>query len=143
MVGAVLIDDADQKWIQVPQGNGLFVYNHGASIDNAGDDRWKWFQTGRGSGNLPSNAVNCMVKDKDGFIWLGTDKGIAIIQCPGDVFTANGCEAFQPIVQQDNFAGFLFENEDVRAIAVDAANRKWVGTRNGVWLISAVGEKVL
>lgn len=143
MVGAVLIDDADQKWIQVPQGNGLLVYNHGASIDNTADDRWKWFQTGRGSGNLPSNAVNCMVKDKDGFIWLGTDKGIAIIQCPGDVFTTNGCEAFQPVVQQDNFAGFLFENEDVRAIAVDAANRKWVGTRNGVWLISADGEKVL
>lgn len=143
MVGAVLIDDADQKWIQVPQGNGLFVYNHGSSIDNAGDDRWKWFQTGRGSGNLPSNVVNCMVKDKDGFIWLGTDKGIAVIQCPGEVFTTNGCEAFQPIVQQDNFAGFLFENEDVRSIAVDAANRKWVGTKNGVWLISADGEKVL
>jgi hypothetical protein len=143
MVGAVLIDDADQKWIQVPQGNGLLVYNHGASIDNTGDDRWKWFQTGRGSGNLPSNVVNCMVKDKDGFIWLGTDKGIAIIQCPADVFTTNGCEAFQPVVQQDNFAGFLFENEDVRAVAVDAANRKWVGTRNGVWLISADGEKVL
>ncbi len=143
MVGAVLIDDADQKWIQVPQGNGVFCYNHGASIDNAGDDRWKWLQAGRGNGNLPSNAVNCMVKDKDGFIWMGTDKGIAIIQCPGDVFTTNGCEAFQPVVQQDNFAGFLFENEDVRALAVDAANRKWVGTRNGVWLISADGEKVL
>jgi ligand-binding sensor domain-containing protein len=143
MVGAVLIDDADQKWIQVPQGNGLFCYNHGASIDNTGDDRWKWFQTGRGSGNLPSNMVNCMAKDKDGFIWLGTDKGIAIIQCPGDVFTGNGCEAFQPVVQQDNFAGLLFENEDVRSIAVDAANRKWIGTRNGVWLISADGEKVL
>lgn len=143
MVGAILIDDADQKWIQVPQGNGVFCYNHGASIDNAGDDRWKWFQTGRGSGNLPSNMVNCMAKDKDGFIWLGTDKGIALIQCPADVFTANGCEAFQPVVQQDNFAGLLFENEEVRSIAVDAANRKWIGTRNGVWLISADGEKVL
>jgi ligand-binding sensor domain-containing protein len=143
MVGAVLIDDADQKWIQVPQGNGVLCYNHGASIDNTGDDRWKWLRTGRGNGNLPSNAVNCLVKDKDGFIWMGTDKGIAIIQCPGDVFTTNGCEAFQPVVQQDNFAGFLFENEDVRALAVDAANRKWVGTRNGVWLISADGEKVL
>lgn len=143
MVGAILIDDADQKWIQVPQGNGLFCYNHGASIDNAGDDRWKWLQTGKGNGNLPSNMVNCMAKDKDGFIWIGTDKGIAVIQCPGDVFTTNACEAFQPVVQQDNFAGLLFENEDVRAIAVDAANRKWVGTLNGVWLISADGEKVL
>jgi ligand-binding sensor domain-containing protein len=143
MVGAILMDDNDQKWIQVPQGNGLFCFNHGASIDNTGDDRWKWFQTGRGSGNLPSNLVNCMAKDKDGFIWLGTDKGIGIIQCPGDVFTGNGCEAFQPVVQQDNFAGLLFENEDVRSIAVDAANRKWIGTRNGVWLISADGEKVV
>lgn len=143
MVGAIVIDDANQKWIQVPQGNGLLCFNHGASIDNTGDDRWKWFQTGRGNGNLPSNFVNCMVKDKDGFIWLGTDKGIAIIQCPGEVFTANGCEAYQPIVQQDNFAGYLFENEEVRALAVDGANRKWVGTRNGVWLISADGEKVI
>ncbi len=143
MVGAIVIDDANQKWIQVPQGNGLLCFNHGSSIDNTGDDRWKWFQTGRGNGNLPSNFVNCMAKDKDGFIWLGTDKGIAIIQCPGEVFTANGCEAYQPIVQQDNFAGYLFENEEVRALAVDGANRKWVGTRNGAWLISADGEKVI
>ncbi len=143
MVGAIVIDDANQKWIQVPQGNGLLCFNHGSSIDNTGDDRWKWFQTGRGNGNLPGNFVNCMVKDKDGFIWLGTDKGISIIQCPGEVFTANGCEAYQPIVQQDNFAGYLFENEEVRALAVDGANRKWVGTRNGVWLISADGEKVI
>ncbi len=143
MVGAILIDDANQKWIQVPQGNGLLCYNHGTSIDNTGDDRWKWLQTGVGNGNLPGNFVNCMVKDKDGFIWIGTDKGIAIIQCPGEVFTANGCEAYQPIVQQDNFAGYLFENEEVKAMAVDGANRKWVGTRNGVWLISADGEKVI
>lgn len=143
MVGAILIDDANQKWIQVPQGNGLLCFNHGASIDNAGDDRWKWLQTGKGNGNLPGNSVNTMVKDKDGFIWLGTEKGIAIIQCPGEIFTTNGCEAYQPIVQQDNFAGYLFEKEDVRALAVDGANRKWVGTHNGVWLISADGEKII
>lgn len=143
MVGAILIDDANQKWIQVPQGNGLLCFNHGTSIDNTGDDRWKWLQTGVGNGSLPGNFVNCMVKDKDGFIWLGTDKGIGIIQCPGEVFTVNGCEAYQPIVQQDNFAGYLFENEEVKAMAVDGANRKWVGTHNGVWLISADGEKVI
>ena len=143
MVGAILIDDYNQKWIQAPQGNGLFCFNHGTSVDNTGDDRWKWFRTGRGNGNLPGDFVNCMVKDKDGFIWLGTDKGIGIIQCPGEVFTSNGCETFQPVVQQDNFAGLLFASEDVKAIAVDGANRKWVGTRNGVWLISADGEKVI
>lgn len=143
MVGGIVIDDANQKWIQVPQGNGVYIFNHGASIDNTADDRWKWFQTGRGNGNLPGNVVNAIAKDKDGFIWLGTDKGIGIIQCPGEVFTANGCETFQPVVQFDNFAGLLFQDEEVKAIAVDGANRKWIGTRNGVWLISADGEKVI
>ena len=142
-VGSILIDDYNQKWIQSPQGGGLFCFNHGQSIENVFDDQWKWYRKGKGNGNLPGNFVNTMAKDKDGYIWLGTDKGIAIIQCPGEVFTPAGCEAFQPIVQQDNFAGFLFENEDVKAIAVDGANRKWIGTRNGVWLISADGEKVL
>ncbi|MBU6158797.1 MAG: T9SS type A sorting domain-containing protein [Bacteroidetes bacterium] len=143
MVGGILLDDFNQKWIQVPQGNGIYCYNHGNSIENTGDDQWKWLRTGKGNGNLPGNLVQAMAKDKDGFIWLGTDKGIGIIQCPGEVFTANGCEAYQPVVQQDNFAGLLFANEEVRAIAVDGANRKWIGTNNGVWLISADGEKII
>jgi Two component regulator propeller len=143
MVGGIVIDDANQKWIQVPQGNGVYVFNHGTSIDNTADDRWKWFRTGKGNGNLPGNLVNAIVKDKDGFIWLGTDKGIGIVQCPSEVFAATACETFQPVVQFDNFAGLLFQDEEVRALAVDGANRKWVGTRNGVWLISADGEKVI
>jgi len=31
----------------------------------------------------------------------------------------------------------------VRSIAVDGADRKWVATRNGVFLINATGEKVI
>lgn len=143
MVGGMVIDDANQKWIQVPQGNGIFLYNHGSSIDQPGDDRWRWLQTGRGNGNLPSNRVNCMVKDKDGFIWVGTDRGVAVFQCAEAIFSAAGCDALQPVVQQDNFAGLLFQNEVITAMAVDGANRKWVGSRNGVWLISADGQKVI
>jgi hypothetical protein len=48
-----------------------------------------------------------------------------------------------PIVQQDNFAGYLFSNEQVQAIAVDGADRKWIGTQNGAWLISANAEKTI
>jgi hypothetical protein len=46
-------------------------------------------------------------------------------------------------VQQGNFAGFLFNGEEVRSIAVDGADRKWVATRSGAWLISPEGEKVI
>ncbi len=138
----IVIDDMDQLWIVSPLGNGLVCYNHGNSIDDVSDDHWKLYRSGQGNGNLPSINVLCATKDKSGFIWVGTDDGIGVIQCPQEVFTT-GCEAILPIVQQGNFAGYLFKGENVRSIAVDGADRKWVATKNGVWLISADGEKVI
>lgn len=142
-VSQVLVDDADQKWIVPPRGNGVFVFNHGSSLDNTQDDKWKLYQTGAGRGNLPSDEVKCIAKDLQGWIWIGTTRGIGVVQCATEVFAPAGCEAVLPIVRQDNFSGFLFQNEQVNTIAVDGANRKWVGTQNGVWLISPDGEKLI
>jgi ligand-binding sensor domain-containing protein len=141
-VSQITIDAYDQKWIVSPKGNGLLLLNSGQNIDNPNDDRWRYFRQGRGLGNLPSNVVYCTVQDKNGFVWVGTDKGIAVITCGQDA-SASNCDAVIPIVQQDNFAGFLFQDEQVICMAVDGANRKWVGTRNGLWLISSDGEKVI
>jgi ligand-binding sensor domain-containing protein len=47
------------------------------------------------------------------------------------------------VVQYDKFAGELFAGENVKTIAVDGANRKWVGTTNGVWLISEDANKIM
>ena len=138
----IVTDDANQLWIISPLGNGLICYDHGNSIDDINDDHWKIYRSGAGNGNLPSNNVLCIAKDKSGFIWVGTDDGIGVIQCAQDVFNT-GCEAILPIVQQGNFGGYLFKGENVSSIAVDGADRKWVATRNGVWLISADGEKVI
>lgn len=142
-VAQILVDDENQKWIVSPKGNGLICFNDGNTIDNSGDDRWKLYKKGSGSGNLPSDFVNCVAKDKNGFVWVGTNDGIGIIQCPQNVFTAQGCEAVLPVVQQGGFNQFLFKGEVVTSIAVDGANRKWVATRNGAWLISADGERII
>ncbi len=142
-VSQILIDDFDQKWIISPKGNGLFSFNHGTSIDNPADDKWRLFRAGPGNGNLPDNDVLCIAKDKSGFIWVGTGSGIAIIPCIQEVFTNPSCEAVLPIVQSGGFNGFLFHDERVQAIAVDGGDRKWVGSKNGVWLISADGGKTL
>jgi hypothetical protein len=140
-VAQIVIDDAGQKWIQGPLGNGLFVFHQGAFATPA-DDRWRLLKSGTGLGNLPSNDVLCLAKDKYGFLWVGTSNGIAVFQCPLDIFT-NGCEAVLPVVNEGAFAAFLFRGQEVRSIAVDGANRKWVATGSGVWLISADGDKVL
>lgn len=141
--GALEIDDIGQIWCATTNANGLLVYNPGNSLTTSADDKWKQYKAGTGIGNLPSNQVNCTAKDKNGFIWVGTDRGIGIIQCTENIFTPAGCDALLPVVQQDRFAGLLFKDENVQTIAVDGANRKWVGTKNGVWLISATGEKVI
>ncbi|THU37222.1 T9SS type A sorting domain-containing protein [Niastella caeni] len=142
-VSQIVVDDNNQKWMVLPKANGLVCFNHGQSIDNPGDDQWKLYHTGKGNGNLPDNNVLCIAKDKNNFIWAGTSRGIGVIQCPQQVFTNQGCDAVLPIVQQDNFAGYLFRDEQVQAIVVDGADRKWVGTQNGVWLISADAEKTI
>lgn len=141
--GEIIIDDLNQKWISAPNGQGLICFNHGSSIENSNDDRWKWFRTGVGNGNLPNNDVLSIISDKNSFIWIGTKRGIGIVQCPQEIFTSQGCETILPIVQQDNFAGYLFRDEEVQCMAVDGADRKWIGTKNGVWLISADAEKTI
>ncbi len=142
-ISQVLVDDLNQVWMVSPRGNGLFVLNRGAAAENTNDDKWKYLRAGQGNGNLPDNTVYSMANDKDGFIWIGTARGIAVVQCPERLFEPGGCEAILPVAQQDRFAGFLFQNEEVRTIAVDPANRKWIGTRNGVWCISSSGDKVI
>lgn len=134
-VREIVIDELDQKWI-ASLGNGLFCLN-------GTNDQWRFYQAGAGNGNLPSNEVLSLARDQFGFIWIGTADGIGIIQCASQVFSGDGCDAILPVVQSDNFAGFLFKGEAVQTIAVDGANRKWIGTKNGAWLISAGGEQTL
>lgn len=139
----IAVDPNNFKWIVSPLGNGLICFDHGASVDNTGDDRWKKFGAGAGNGNLPSNEVTCIALDKDGFLWVGTTDGIGVIQCPESAFGSPGCDAVWPIIPNGSFAGYLFKGQEVRSIAVDGANRKWVATKNGVYLVSAEGEQLI
>lgn len=139
----IITDDNNFKWIVAAKGGGLICYDPGTALENTGDDRWRRFTNGVGNGNLPSPDVLCVTKDKNDFIWVGTTNGIAVIQCGSQMFSGQNCEAVWPVVKQGNFAGYLFSGQAVRSIAVDGANRKWVATDNGVWLISATGEDVL
>jgi frataxin-like iron-binding protein CyaY len=141
-VAQIVIDDASQVWIMSPKGNGVIVFNHGNSLTSTADDKWRIFQTGTGQGNLPAGEVLSLAKDKSGFIWVGTSDGMAVIECAESVFT-NSCEAVVPIVKGGNFANYLFKGDEVRTIAVDGADRKWVGTKNGAWMISPDGDILL
>ena len=142
-VSKVIVDASSYKWIVSPKGNGLFCFDDAGTLDQTNDDRWRYFRQGKGSGNLPSSTVLSIASDRNGFLWVGTDRGVGIIQCGDNIFNTADCEASLPIVQQDAYAGLLFGEEPVYDIAVDGADRKWIATHHGVWLISADGQKVI
>ncbi len=135
----MIITSNGYKWMSLRPGV-ISVFYEGKSIDDFSDDVYRVVATGKGSGGLNNGGVNAMVEDKDGAVWVGTDEGIEIFFCARSILSQNGCDAQRIIVERDGFNGFLFATEVVRALAVDAANRKWVGTNSGVWLISADGK---
>lgn len=142
ITGALVIDDLNQKWMILPRGNGILVYNDNFTDDNPWDDQKTLINGVIGKGGLPSSTVLSMAKDLDGEIWVGTSKGVAVFYSPELVFSGQNYDAQQIYIEQEGISQYLLESEEVSAVAIDGANRKWFGTRNaGVFLMSQDGTK--
>jgi hypothetical protein len=126
-------------WIISPN-NGLICFDKGKNIEDTNDDKWKMFT--QANGNLPSNKVLCIAKDNNESIFIGTDNGVAFINCSNQTF-ATSCQARLPIVKNGSFIGNLLKGETINTIAVDGANRKWIGTQNGAFLVAPDGDEIL
>jgi hypothetical protein len=46
-------------------------------------------------------------------------------------------------VEQDGFLDYLLSTEEILSIAVDGGNRKWIGTKNGLFILSSDGRKTV
>ncbi len=139
-VEQIVIDKADQKWVVISNsGGGILVYKGNTTAPPSASNAKK-LTTTAGNGGLPSNVVYCLAKDLDDEIWVGTDKGVAVFYSPENVFSGSNFDAQQILLEQDGHVQILLETENVLSIAVDDANRKWIGTSNsGVYLMSADG----
>ena len=140
----LIVDENNQVWALTRQNNGMVVFSYGTDMNNPSYSV-QFLTTDQGSGNLrPLQMFIPLPEDLDGNIWAGTDAGIGIFYCAANALQTGGCDAEQiKVVAADGYVAYLFGSETVRAIAVDAANRKWIGTNNGAWLISADGQTQL
>lgn len=144
VLGKVAIDRIGQKWVIVGRGHGIQVFNDNNTIENTNDDKTTNITNILGRGNLPSTLINDIAFDRDGRLWIGSDNGVAVIYSPESVFTGFNYDAQRIIVNIDGFDQYLLDNINVMAIAVDGANRKWIGTeRSGVFLLSPDGTEQL
>jgi len=132
----LVIDRRGYKWFSLDgTSQAIIVFDEG-DINVRADDRFKILSTG--NTEITNNLVVSMAVDLDGAVWVGTEEGPVIFEC--DPFDDN-CRGSRRIVEVGGFNAFLLEDESIRAIAVDGANRKWIGTENGVFVQSPDGEE--
>lgn len=141
MIGDIIITERGHKWIVLPRGNGLFVFDDNKTPEAFGDDRSKKMTVEDMDGNIVPD-IYSIAEDLEGNIWVGTDQGPLIYHNPARVMEEN-LKAFRiKIPRNDGTAiyDYMLKTETITAIVVDGANRKWLGTSgSGAYLLSKDG----
>ena len=139
----IVLGDDGTVWVSVsrktdPTGAalGIFAVNPAAGTPNAP----RFFTSASG---LPDNQIYELAKDRRGYIWAATIKGVAVFNDPGGPFGSDA-RFITPRVTKGEGAGFeVLFSEAVRTVAVDGGDRKWFGTDNGLWLFSPDADEAL
>lgn len=129
--------------------NGLFVLDYNGTIDDTTDDtHLKRDEVINQDGTeYDVYYFNCFAIDKNEQIWVGTSTGLFIIEDPDEFIYDDDFTYTQIKIARDDgtdYADYLLNGVDISAIAVDGANRKWIGTStDGIYLVSEDGQETL
>lgn len=137
-INSLLIDYWQQKWVIFGNTSLGIFKTDGASLQglivdlNEGND-------------LSTSNVFCLEEDDLGHVWIGTDRGVKVIDQHARMFenpvgNKSSIHAKTVQVPKDGYLINLLATDQVKAIAVDGGNRKWLGTAsNGLYLVSDDG----
>ena len=122
------VDASDNLWaiVKDSQFKGVVALANGGTIDSIAAVHLT------GANGLPSDNPSTIVIDRDNQIWVGTDRGIAIILDPSNPLRTGAIATYRPA-----------NGLTVNAIAVDPLNQKWVATTEGVILYTPDGTQAL
>lgn len=125
----------------------LVVLNDNSTPDVASDDKVISYSSflDQDEKSYDFDNINCFVEDANGKVWMGTTNGVVELN-PANIFNSNFRINHLKVPRNDgtNYADYLLENQNVISMAVDGANRKWIGTDNaGIFLVSADGSQIL
>lgn len=140
--GKVIVDKKGLVWVHLARGAGMVVFNPGSSFNQPNTLNAKIISTYKGSGGLPTSDIFSMVEDQTGNVWVGTGKGVAVFYNTDRIFSGGDWDCQQILIEQDNHVQILLENDEIRSLAVDGANRKWCGTlSSGLYCFSPDGQE--
>lgn len=141
-IGHIIETKFGDKWIVAPRNGKLLVFNENQTIDEESDDRFKRISVIDQNGKNYSE-IHCIIEDRDGNIWVGTDQGPLVYYHPEDVLFGGNTIAQRIKIPRNDGSGladYLLSTEIITSIVIDGANRKWFGTKDaGVFLFSQDG----
>lgn len=126
---------------------GIGIFNDNGTIDYSRDDKAVFYSTftDQDGNEITPEFIYSIAQDKSGALWVGTNSGILTFENPESLFSSNSCTRIK-IRRNDgtNLADYLLNDESINAIAVDGANRKWIGTASsGLYLMSEDGKETI
>lgn len=127
---------------------GLMGIDYKGTIENQDDDvsQYRSHVTNQDGTSYKVEGVLSLAEDHDGRVWMGTNIGLFVIENPDEWFNDNFRITQVKVPRNDgtNLADYLLYGMPIISIAVDGANRKWIGTEgNGIYLVSADGTEIL
>ena len=157
-LGKILINNQNenQKFLISARSGNIIVFDDNGTITNQNDDNstllypFNYPETDI-SGNVKivsviPGAIYSIAQDKNGVIWVGTNVGPFLFNNLSKVYDPNYTCSRVKIPRNDstNKADYLLVGESIQAIAIDGANRKWLGTKSsGVYLMSENGQQTI
>lgn len=132
------VNHDNKLWVFTKYWNTPAVYSYDFATDKLCEYSNYVNQDGTAiSGHIVCNSV---AEDLDGNIWVGLNLGLVLIteQYNMDNPEKGFYQIKVPRNDGTNLADYLLYGVGISAIAVDKANRKWIGTNgNGIYVISS------
>lgn len=122
---------------------GFLCMDFNGTLDNTSDDVYTYRSkfTNQDGMTFTFQQALAIAEDKTGRIWLGTETGLIVVDDPDKWASPDFTVTQIKVPRPDGiYADYLLAGTTVTAIAVDGANRKWIGTQgDGIYLVSADG----
>ncbi len=145
----------NQKIVLIPRHKNsltslLFTFDDNGTLDNTSDDKIKSlskvYDQNNKEINFSSSLLRSIAQDNKGTLWIGTTTGLFVINNPEKMFDSDFRvhRVIIPRNDETGLADYLLGTEEIKAIAVDGANRKWIGTTtSGLYLVSEDGKQTI
>jgi hypothetical protein len=142
---SILFTSKGQAWMNsVRVRYGIFVLDNNGTLADTSDDQSRSIEnfTDQDGKLLTPFTLCCMAEDKNGTVWIGSNIGPILATGVSRIFDKDYTFTRIKIPRNDGTdnADYLLNDIRINCMAVDGANRKWLGTEgNGIYLLSSDG----